>query len=61
MGTRKPTVRCLITMPDYHLREHQSLSECPAFENMQMLEQTSFKIFHLHINIFRLHINNQTP
>ena len=54
MGTRKPTVRCLITRPDYPLWEHWSLSECRAFNNMQILDQNSFKIFHLHIN-------NQTP
>ena len=54
METRKPTVRCLITRPGYPLWEHWSLSECPAFKNMQILDQTSFKIFHLHVN-------NQTP
>ena len=61
IGTRKPTVRCLITRPDYHLWEHKLLSEYPAFENMQISDQTCFKIFHLHRNIFHLHINNQTP
>ena len=53
-GTRKPTVRCLITRPNYPLWEQKSLSEYPHIQNMQVLDQTSFKIFHLHIN-------NQTP
>ena len=48
-GTRKPTVRYLITRLDYPLWEYKSLSECPAFKNMQILDQI-FKIFHLHIN-----------
>ena len=49
-GARKPTVRCLITRPNYPLWEHQPLSECPEFKNKHILDHTSAKIFHLHIN-----------
>ena len=58
MGTRKPVDRHLLTRPDYPLWEHNQnawhYQNAWHLKNMQILDQTSFKIFHLHVN-------NQTP
>ena len=52
-GTRKPTVRCLITRPDYGNISHYQNS--PHLKNMQLLDQTGFKIaiFHKQSNTMK--------
>ena len=47
MGTRTPTIRCLITRPEYHLWEHLSLSE------WNWNKKNSCLFFQAHTYLFR--------